>query len=137
MARAVLGWVLAAAVTSASGCANWHMMRPLQNPVVQLGTLQISVLSAEYAASAGRLKVVVDVTNQGQQPQSFEAAWLTVQGGSGAQYLPAVMRPPGYMVVPMAHLRVEYLFRGVSEPDSMQLAIVVGEQARLEFTRGY
>ena len=121
-----------------AGCASWHVLRPTTANNVQVGSMTLYVVSAEYAQSGDRLKLVLVVDNRTQEPQQFDPGWVTLRGASGMSYTTDSVRPPAPgSVLPFSRMQLTYMFRRIPQPEVQQLTLMVAGTATMQFAGYY
>jgi hypothetical protein len=131
-------WGFALAVALAAGCGHWHVMRPMTANNIKVGELTVYVVSAEYAQSGGRLKMVLLVDNPTGQPEQFDPSWLYVRGASGISYqrMSVNPSPSAFSAPPHGRTQVIFMFRGIPPQDLSPATLMVAGTATMQF-QGY
>jgi hypothetical protein len=121
-----------------AGCGNWHMLRPTTANNVQVGSLTLYVVSAEYAMRGDRIKLVVVLENRTAEFQPFDPHWLALRGASGMMFAPAgISPPPPGQIPPSARSQLTYIFPHVPERETKQMALMVAETVTMQFAGTY
>jgi hypothetical protein len=129
---------LAALGIAASGCGNWHQLRPLTANNIQVGGLTLYVANAEYAERRDIVKVVLVVDNPSQEMQQFDPQWIALRGSTGVTYQPTHIQPPMPSSVPPGYrLQTTYMFYHVPQNDTGQLSILVAGTETMKFAGVY
>jgi len=127
-----------AVLALSAGCASWHVLRPTTANNVQVGSMTLYVVSAEYAQSGDRLKLVLVIDNRTQEPQQFDPGWVSLRGASGTTFTTDSVRPPmPASVMPFSRTQVTYMFRRIPQPEVQQLTLIVAGTATMQFAGYY
>jgi hypothetical protein len=125
-------------LATASGCGNWHALRPVTANNVQVGQLTLYVISADFALRRDLVKVVVLIDNVSNEPQPFDPQWLSLRGSSGRAFPPTHVQPNlATSVLPGQRMQTTYMFSHVPDPEVSQLTLLVAGTDTMKFTGVY